>query len=208
MKRMIVLLGMVSLCAGILPAEKSKLILTVHGNYFSLAKNNLTSQSSETKVFAEGKAAVTFSGNLYAWGSFGFFPLKDGWDAWSSKAVFEADLHVDRKLDKQVFSGGVGYFIGFFALNEIAVRLELGACYITNDIGSAYNTISSGDTVKTVTASQSAFGGRANLGITYGFYKKLFGEATIGFMYAPDKSGGERSNLGGFNLSLGIGIKL
>ena len=62
--------------------------------------------------------------------------------------------------------------------------------------------------IRSEEASQWGLGGRANLSFTYGLYKSIFAEASLGFMYAPDKIDGVRSNLGGFHLALGLGMQL
>ena len=57
-------------------------------------------------------------------------------------------------------------------------------------------------------AKQSGIGVRGDLALTYGLYKSIFGEVEVGYMYASDKIDGVRSNLGGFHLALGLGIRL
>jgi len=208
MKKLAGLIFVVFLFSGIVSAANGKVMLNLYGSFLSLAENSYTDQASRNKVYFETKAAARISGNFYIWASHGYFPLHDSWDDWTSKAVFAADISVERTLSKRVVAAGCGFFAGYFEQNQVAIRTEVGICSITNDIESKISDIHTGEFLHTESAGQSGIGVRANLAVTCGLYKKIFGEIEAGFMYASDKIDAVRSNLGGFHLALGLGIQL
>jgi hypothetical protein len=208
MKKLMVLVFAVLLFAGTVSASGGKLILNLYGTALNVAKNNFTDQASRTKAFFEVKAAYAVSANLYVWVSHGSFPLRDSWKSWEKKSSFAEDITVERTLSKRVIAGGCGFFVGYFEPGQFAVRAEAGVCSIANAIDSRVSFIEPEQFIRSEEASQWAPGGRANLSFTYGLYKNIFAEASLGFMYAPDKIDGERSNLGGFHLALGLGMQL
>lgn len=208
MKKPIGLVLLVLLFSGIATAAGDRVILTLYGNYLNLAENNFTGQASQSKVFFEAKAAVAISGNIYLWASHGYFPLRDSWTGWDSKNSFDADISMKRTLAKRVIAGGCGFFAGYFEEKQIAIRTEVGICSISNDIESIISKIDTNIRLRSDSAKQSGIGVRGNLAFTYGLYKNIFAEASIGYMYASDKIDDVRSNLGGFHLALGLGIQL
>lgn len=208
MKRRMLSLGVFLLFSGVLSASDTKFILTLHGNYLNVADNTFTSQTGKKKIYAEGKAAVTFYQNLYVWGSYGAFPIDDTLTNWSSKAAFDPDISVARVLEKRVISGGAGFFIGYLEPQEISVKAEIGVCSITNTIDSTSTNVNTKAFIRTAEAKQTGIGLRGNFGVTYGLYKNLFAEISIGYMYSADTIDSVRSKLGGLHYALGLGIRL
>ncbi len=208
MKKPIGLVLLVLLFSGVASAAGDRVILTLYGNYLNMAANNFTGQASQSKIFFEAKAAVAISGNIYLWASHGYFPLRDSWTGWDSKNSFDVDINMKRTLTKRVTAGGCGFFAGYFQENQIAIRTEVGICSISNDIESTISKIDSNIRLRSDSAKQSGIGVRGNLAFTYGLYKNIFAEASVGYMYASDKIDDVRSNLGGFHLALGLGIQL
>ena len=208
MKRIVLSICTILLFAGVVTASETKFIFTIHGNYLNVADNTFTSQTGKKKIYVEGKAAVTIYQNLYLWGSYGTFPIHDTLSKWSSKGAFDADISVARVLEKRIFSGGVGFFIGYLEAQEISVMAEIGVCSITNFIDSTSTNINSNAFIQSEAAKQTGVGLRGSLGVTYGFFKNLFAEISIGYMYSADTIDSVRSKLGGLHYGLGIGIRL
>jgi hypothetical protein len=140
-------------------------------------------------------------------GSYGFFPDQYKWTEWSNKGVVEADIAGKRTVDKRIISGGVGFFVGYIKRNEFAVKAEAGICRITNAIESIRNIIATGELIDSGDEKQTGTGIRGTLGVTYGLYKKLYSELSFCYMYASDKVNDKRVNLGGIQLSVGLGLR-
>jgi hypothetical protein len=208
MKRVVLFIGVILLFAGVVTASGTKFIFTLHGNYLNVADNTFTSQTGKKKIYAEGKAAVTIYENLYVWGSYGLAPIHDTLSQWSSKATFDADISVARVLEKRVISGGVGFFIGYLEPQEVSLMAELGVCDITNVIDSTFSNVNTSAVIRTEAARQTGLGFRGSLGVTYGLFKNLFAEISIGYMYSADTIDSVRSKLGGLHYAIGLGIRL
>jgi len=208
MKKSLCLVFVVLLTSGSAFAAGGKLIFNLYGNCLDLPANNFTGQASQYKIYFEAKAAFAFSGNLYLWASGGYFPLRESWAGWSSKNVFTSDINVERKLGKKIMSGGIGFFAGYLEKDQLAVRTELGICAIANNIDSTTGDTGTNEFLHAETAKQSGIGVRGNLAFTYGIYKNIFTELSLGYMYAADTIDSVRTNLGGFHLQLGLGINL
>ena len=207
MKRVLLLLLVIFLLSAFVSASGTKFTLTIHGNYFSNADADFKDQYGDTKIYPEGKIAVTIFGNVYLWGSYGFFPSTYTWTEWSNKGEVEADIAGERTADKRMISGGVGFFAGYIRKSDFAARVEVGLCSITNSIESTTNRVGTNEFLGSEEDEQSGIGIRASLGVTYGLYKSLFSEVSLGFMYATEKVEDERINLGGFQLSVGLGLR-
>jgi len=208
MKRWLLTLVVLLICSTMLPAAGSKFFLTLHGYYMDIGDNDLTKQYSMKKIATEGKVAVAVFRNIFIWGSYSSFPLRDSYDAWSSKAAFNKDVTIERTVGKHIYSGGVGYYVGYFDRHQLAIKVELGLCSITNQIDSSLFQINTTTPAGNETAKQSSIGLRGNLGATYGLLKNVFGEIAVGYMYATEMVDSTRNNLGGLHLSLGLGINL
>ncbi len=189
-------------------AAGGKIIFNLYGNCLDLPANSLTGQDSQYKIYFEAKAAYLVRGNLYLWASHGYFPLHESWTGWSSKKVFDKDISVERTLAKRIISGGCGFFAGYLSEGQLAVRAEIGICSIANDIDSTTSTLDTNGFLFAETARQAGIGVRGNLAFTYGLHKNIFGELSVGYMYASEKIDTVRNNLGGLHLQLGLGINL
>jgi hypothetical protein len=208
MKKLAGLVVAVFLFSGIVSAAGGRFIFNLYSNYLNLPANSFTNQASQKKIFFEAKAAVAISGNIYLWASHGYFPLRDSWTGWDSKSSFAKDILAERTLTKRIISGGCGLYVGYFEKNQFAVRTEIGICSIANDIDTTISSIATTEFIRSEESRQSGIGARGNLAFTYGLYRNIFVEAAISYLYASDKIGGVRSNLGGFQLALGLGIQL
>ncbi len=189
-------------------AAGGKLIFNLYGDCLALPANNFTGQAKQFKVFYEAKAAFLLTGNLYVWGSHGYFPLHESWADWSSKNVFNQDINVERTVAKRIIAGGLGFFAGYLHEQQFAVRVEAGICSIANDIDKSISDITSNALLRTETVRQAGIGLRANLAFTYGLYKDIFGELAVGYMHATATVDNISSRLGGWHLQIGLGIYL
>lgn len=208
MKKLLVLVVAVFLFAAASPAAKGKLILNLYGTCLDMRPNSLTEQESQYKVYAEGKAAYLVWRNLYLWGSYGYFPLRDSWNGWSSKGAFAADLDFQRHLGKRMISAGCGYLIGYLEPSQLGIKIEAGLSSIVNSIATDVNRVGSGQRLRSEEARQSGFGARLNLSLDYGLVKNVFAELSGGYTWAGDTVDGVSSKLGGPHLALGLGITL
>ncbi len=208
MKKSLCLILLVFLFSGSVFASGKKLIFNLYGNCLDLPVNNFTEQESQYRIFFEAKAAVQVSGNFYLWASHGYFPMRDDWTGWYSKNSFEKDIHVERTLAKRIISGGLGFFAGYFAKDQFAVRGEIGFCSITNNIDSTTSRIDTNAVMLAETARQAGNGVRGNLSFSYGLTKNIFSELSVGYMFVYDKIDDVRTNLGGLHLQVGLGINL
>jgi len=208
MKKSLCLVFVFLLFSGVAFAAGGKLIFNLYGNCLDLPANSFTGQDSQYKVFFEAKAAYMVQGNLYVWAGHGYFPLRDSWTSWSSKNSFASDIRVKRTLAKRIISGGCGFFAGYLEKDQIAVRAEIGICSIANVIDTTVSDIETDELLRAREDRQAGIGVRGNLAFTYGLYKNIFAELSVGYMYASDKIDGVRTNLGGLHLQLGLGINL
>ena len=208
MKKLAGLVLAVFLFSGVVTASDGRFIFNLYSNYLSLPANSFTNQTSQQKIFFEAKAAVAVSGNIYLWASHGYFPLRDSWTGWESKGSFAKDISTERTLAKRIIAGGCGVFLGFFEQNQFAIRAEMGICSIRNQIDATVSDIATASFIRSEESRQSGIGLRGNLAFTYGIYKSIFAELSGGYMYAADKIDNVRTNLGGFHLSLGLGMRL
>jgi hypothetical protein len=181
---------------------------SIDGNYLSVVDRDFKTLYGGKKYFPEGKLTLKCTGNLYFWGSFGYSSASYTWKEWSNKGIPVADLDGKSVANRYMISGGLGYYIGYIQPGNFAIKMELGLCNITNRYKDTTVRISDGQTIKEITKKESGLGLRGIFGVTYGFYKNLYSEISVGYLYAKDKVDTTNTvELGGFRLSLGIGLK-
>lgn len=203
-KKMLIFVLIIFLFSIIVSAQS--IMITVEGNYYSPGDSGFKKIYGKSKYFPEGKIALRLFGNVYIWGSCGFFSTSYNWPEWSNKGVIESDIEGENVFDKLIISGGVGYYLGFIRPNDFAIKLEVGACSITNSIDATKTMRDSGEIVSFSEREESGIGLRGNLGVSYGLLKNIFAEASVGYLYVTDKVDDKRINLGGLRLSLGLGV--
>jgi hypothetical protein len=190
-----------------LSVSAERFTFTIGGSYMSLADAEYGAKYGDQKYFPEGKLSFRFMGNFYLWGSFGLLSSKFTWKQWSNKGVAEADLEGKSVADKHITAGGIGYYIGYIAPGEISLKLETGICMVSDTIEDSTTRLDNNQTASLEESKKSAVGFRGNFGVTYGLFKSIFAEVSIGYIYAPDKVEDTRVNLGGLRASLGLGLK-
>lgn len=210
MKRVLIVMLIILIYSVSLSGAGKNFMITISGNYLSNADSDYKERYGKRDFFPEGKISIRLKGNLYLWGSYGFLSSSYNWEEWSYKGSAEADLEGESILDKQVISGGIGYYIGYIEKNEMAIKVEAGICRITHNIAATLNQIATNTITSSDETKESGIGFRGNLGVTYGLYKNLFSEVSIGYLYATDKvkigDENERIYLGGFRASVGLGL--
>jgi len=206
MKRVLLLIVVIVLFSGILSASGTKFTLTIYGNYLTIEDDDFKEKYGGKKFFPEAKVSVTVFGNFYLWGSYGFFPSRYNWTEWSNKGIVLPDIEGESTADKRIISGGVGFFAGYIEPGNFSIKVELGICSITNAIESTRNFIDTKEFIDSLEEKQSGTGIRGRFGVTYGLYKKLFSELSLSYMYAADKVDDKRINLGGMQVSIGLGL--
>ena len=204
MKRKLILILVIFLSSVFISAQS--VILSVSGNRISIADSEDEALYGGIGYFPEGKIAFRLKGNVYLWGSLGFFSTRYDWQEWSNKGVVAADVQGENVLDKLIISGGLGYYMGFLRKSDFSIRFELGVCRITNSIELSKNMIQTNEPVSAEEQKEAGLGIRGNVGVTYGIYKNLFAEVTGGYLLATDKVGDKRVKLGGLQLTMGLGI--
>ena len=182
-------------------------IVTVYCDYFFPADTGYKEEYGGKKFFPEVKIAFRIKGNIYLWGSCGLLPARNSWNEWSNKGVVEPDIEVKDTSQKLFFSGGLGYWVGYMAPSEISIKAEVGFCSTTHSIEITENNTTTNETLKREDRTESGTGIRGNLGVTYGLFKNIFAEASIGYSYLWSKVNDERINAGGLRLALGLGMK-
>ncbi len=182
-------------------------MLSIDGSYMSIVDANFKKLYGGKKYFPEAKLSLKFSGNLYLWGSFGYVSTSYSWKEWSNKGVPLADLDGKSSADKVMISGGLGYYIGYVAPANFAIKLELGACNISNQFKDTTTRIADKQIISQTITKESGLGFKGNFSVAYGFYKNLYTEISLGYLYASDIVDDTRINLGGFRASLGLGLK-
>lgn len=208
MKRALLLIFLVLFLAATVSAKT--FMISVNGNYFSIADPVYEELYGSEKYYPEGKISLKITGNLFVWGSYGFLSASKNWEAWSHKGVVNADLNVEKITDKTIMAAGIGFFIGYIEEYQFAIKIEAGICHISNEVvtDTSFNTNS--DQFASESLTESGIGIKGNLGITYGFFKNFFAELNIGYLYATEAAAiedNESIKLGGLKVALGIGIR-
>jgi len=205
MKKTLIFVALI-LVASVFASAKD-FTVTLYGDYFSVADTSYKDTYGGKKFFPEVKLAYRFKGNFYLWGSCGFLPANFKWDKWSNKGVAEADLKMKNASRKLFFSAGLGYWIGYIDRGQLAIKTELGACSTYNSTEITQDNIITKNVTVTGRNNEWGLGLRGNFAITYGLFKNIFTEASIGYMYAWAKKDGDIINAGGFRLAIGLGLK-
>lgn len=203
-KTLVIMCAVILLSVGV---SAKNLMFSIDGSYMSVLDTTFKDLYGGKKYFPEAKLSVKFTGNLYFWGSFGFSTSSYTWKEWSNKGVPVADRDGKSVANKFMYSGGLGYYVGYVTPGNFAIKLELGACNISNKYKDTTTRIADKQIVKQETKQENGLGFRGNFGVTYGLYKHVYSEMTIGYLYATDKVDDTTIKLGGLRLSLGIGLK-
>jgi len=186
--------------------ESKSVRVTLDGIYLAVADDDYKALYGKQKYFPEGKLSIRLKGNIFLWGSFGYLPSNFKWKEWSNKSVPLADLDGKSVNNKSVMSLGLGYYVGYIAPGQFSVKVELGGCRVTDTITETKTFQQSSQMLSEVKTKRSGLGFRASLGVTYGFYKSFYTEASLGYLFATDKVDDTRIKLGGLRAAWGIGI--
>lgn len=206
MKKTLLLVALI-LVTSVLVSAKD-FTLTLYGDYLSVAETGYKEVYGGEKFFPELKIAYRFKGNFYLWGSCGFLPANFKWDKWSNKGVVAADLKMKNASQKMFLSSGIGYWLGYIDKGQLAIRTEVGLCSTYDSVEITENNLITQNTTVTSESKRWGIGLRGNFGVNYGLTRKIFSEATVGYMYVWAKEESKYINSGGLRLALGFGLKL
>jgi len=205
MKRALLFVLVISLCLPLFLTAKTKFTIAAYGTYMSVTDSSYQALYGRDKFLPEGKVTMTFRGNLYLWGGYGYLPAAHDWTEWSNKGEPEADVAGRRSTKKQIFSGGIGFYVGY--IDKLSLNLELGACHISHNIESTWTKINTNKFLSSEENRESGTGFIGNLGLSYGVYKNIYTQFVFSYAYATHTINDTKINLGGLKLSLGLGIK-
>ncbi|MCK4836957.1 MAG: hypothetical protein KAT17_09975 [Candidatus Aminicenantes bacterium] len=189
------------------PVKRKFLTLTIKGDYMSITDPIFEDQYNSEKYAPEGEIQVRISGNLYLWGSYALVTARREWFEWSSKALVNPDFQWENTLKKHHYSLGAGYFIGLSEPGEFCINFQLGISFITNNDLSEKYQISSQTISDSISEKETDIGVTGELGISYCFWRNLFAEISIGYLYATEIIEENREEIGGLRIGLGLGIR-
>ncbi|MCP4216541.1 MAG: hypothetical protein GY765_17960 [bacterium] len=191
--------------AVILQAENLR--FTLYGNYMSITEETFKNEYGGQKLFPQGKISFRIKGNFYLWGSCGYLPATRSWNEWSHKGLADPDINVDKSSNNLLLTGGIGYWVGYFNKNDMALKIEIGAGNASRTVSETATSNTSNQDVRSLEEKLSNMCYTANLGGTYGLLKNVFAEAALGFYFIPETIADKKKNTGGFTFSVGIGVK-
>ena len=183
MKKTLSLLFLLVLVSGGLKAGQ-KFTATFTGSVLFPGDSGYKDVYGKTGFLPEFKAGYALSESLYLWAGYGFLYKKGQTPV----------LKLEAKSSQHFLSLGAGYRGTLSA--SLGFEADLGLVLV------AYKEEAMG-----TSASGTAFGFRADAGLTYALFGPVFALAEVGYLYASDKIEGETITPGGFKAGLGLGVK-
>ncbi|MCP5108866.1 MAG: hypothetical protein GY950_36115 [bacterium] len=205
MKKTLIFVSLILMTSVFISAEK--FMFTIYSDYLTLADTAYKDEYGGKKFLPEAKLSFKVKGNFYLWGSVGFLPASYKWNEWSNKGFVDPDIDSKNSSQKMFFSGGLGFYAGYIAKNDMAVKLELGACATSHTVKITSDNTTTNQSLRSEKTTETGIGITANLGVTYGIFENVFTEASIGYMYVWENKKDEIINGGGLRLALGLGLK-
>lgn len=166
------------------PIHMAGFSISVTGNYLSPADENFKKYYGDSIMFPEVKLRHTIFGGISLWAGYGMF---------SKTGTTGPVLQVESKTTQSFISFGLGYN-GSFA-SKFGYIIEVGG------VSFQYKEEAMGEEL-----SDSAFGFRADLGLTYKVAGPVFLELTLGYLSASDTVNGIDITLGGMKAGAGVGV--
>ena len=198
---------LVLLLASSVTLSAKSFTIVIGGNYLSIADEDFENNYGKKQYFPEGKLTLRFSGNLYLWGSYGWLRDQYTWVEWSNKGVPLADVDGKSVVNKTVIAGGLGFYVGYLKPAQFAIKMEAGIASIKDDVENTKVLMTTNELLNQDDSKFSGIGYKASLGVTYGLFKNVFAELTLGYLHASDKVGDDTIKLGGLRASLGLGLQ-
>jgi opacity protein-like surface antigen len=182
-KKILALLFVLGVVAGGLKAGE-KFSATLLGSLLIPADSGYKDVYGKSGFYPELKAGYALSDRFYLWAAYGFLGKKGETPV----------LKLEAKSNQHFLSLGAGYR-GMLSGN-LGYEAALGLMMVSYK-----------EEAMETSASGTAFGFRADAGLTYALSGPVFAVAELGYLYASDKVEGETVKPGGFKAGLGLGLK-
>jgi hypothetical protein len=183
MKKILSLLFVLSLMGGGLQAGQ-KFSAEVFGSLLAPGDSGYKDIYGKSMFYPEFKAGYALSDKFFVWARYGFLYKKGETPV----------LKLEAKSSQHFISLGAGYY-GVLS-GKVGFEADLGLLIV-----------SFREDAMGASASGTAFGFRADAGLTYALIGPVFAVAEVGYLYAADKVEGETVKPGGFKAGLGLGVK-
>jgi hypothetical protein len=183
MKKILTLLFVLSvMCGGLQAGEKFS--ATIYGSLLIPGDSGYKDVYGKSLFLPELKAGYALFDNFFVWAGYGFLYKKGETPV----------LKLEAKSSQHFVSLGAGY-CGVLS-DKLGFEADLGLLMVS------YREEAMG-----TSASGTAFGFRADAGLTYALFGPVFAVAELGYLYSSDKIEGETVKPGGFKAGLGLGVK-
>lgn len=183
MKKILSLLFVLSvMCGGLQAGEKFS--AAIYGSLLVPGDAGYKDVYGKSMFLPEFRAGYALSDKFFVWAGYGFLYKKGETPV----------LKLEAKSSQHFISLGAGYY------GQLSEKLGFEA-----DLGLLM--VSYREDAMGTSASGTAFGFRADAGLTYVITGPVFAVAEVGYLYAADKVEGETVKPGGFKAGLGLGIR-
>ena len=183
MKKTLIMLFILGIISGALQAGQ-KFSASITGGILFPGDSGYKDVYGKSAFFPELKAGYALSDRFYLWAGYGFLGKKGETPV----------LKLEAKSSQHFLSLGAGYRGKLTA--QLGYEADLGLMIV------AYK-----EEAMETSASGTAFGFRADAGLTYALTGPVFAVAELGYLYSSDKVEGETVKPGGFKAGLGLGVK-
>lgn len=183
MKKALILLFILGIIGGVLQAAEN-FSAAISGSILFPGDSGYKDVYGKSAFFPELKAGYALSEKLFVWAGYGFLYKKGETPV----------LKLEAKSSQHFLSLGAGYR----GMLSASLGYEAGVGLVLV----AYK-----EEAMSTSASGTAFGFRADAGLTYALTGPVFALAEVGYLYASDKVNGETVKPGGFKAGLGLGVK-
>lgn len=168
------------------PGKAPKIFIKGSFNLLLPADSDFKDLYGSNMFFPEAKVGFYISKKLYVWGGFGMFSKTASLDVFGT--IF------DTETKQNFISGGLGYRLQLSKMMDF--RIEVGGVRFKYEEEAMEKSV-----------SESAFGFRADLGLTFNFGKNFFAELFAGYMSGSDTVNDFSVKLGGVTSGVGLGVR-
>jgi len=182
-KKILIFLFAMGLVGGGLQAGE-KFSATIYGSLLVPGDAGYKDVYGKSMFYPEIKAGYALSEKIFIWAGYGFLCRKGETPV----------LKLEAKSSQHFFSLGAGY-CGILS-EKLGFEADLGLVMVSYK-----------EEAMQTSASGTAFGFRADAGLTYALFGPVFAVAELGYLYSSDKVEGETVKPGGFKAGLGLGVK-
>ncbi|MCK4766253.1 MAG: hypothetical protein KAW12_28925 [Candidatus Aminicenantes bacterium] len=166
------------------PVHMAGFSISITGNYLSPADENFKTYYGNSIIFPELKLRHKIFAGISLWAGYATF---------SAAGTTGPVLQVETKSIQSYISFGLGY--------NGNLSPKLGYIIEVGGVSFKYKEEAMGEAV-----SDTAFGFRADLALTYKIVGPLFVELTVGYLSGSDTINGIDIKLGGMKAGAGLGV--